>query len=202
MDLNRRKFLSASAGVAGISIAGCVEPGETVSELPRPTIGEDDAPVTVSVFEDYMCPTCQRFEQNVSPQIISNYVETGDVKYQYYDWPIPVQSRWSYEVANAARYVQDNLGSEVFFDFKSIMYDNQSNMSEDVIRTAGEEVGVSNVEELIEQAANSVYQPVIESDVDEGRERGVGGTPTVFVNGEVLPTFTFDVISSTVDAQL
>jgi len=202
MDLNRRKFVAASIGTASLGLAGCIDSVETVDELPRPTIGEDDAPVTLESYDDLMCPACQEFSLQVLPQVVEEYVDTGDVKVQFYDWPIPVQPRWSHELANASRYVQDLEGNDAYYQFKTQLYENQSNISVDMLRQIGEEQGVTDVDSLIEDAANSVYQPVIDADKSDGTERGVDVTPTIFINGEVIPNYSFDVVSSTIDSNL
>lgn len=207
MNLNRRKFLTTSA-ITSIALAGCIEPGETVDELPRPVMGSDDATLELHVFEDFSCPACQDFNQNHFPQIKEEYIDEGLVRFYHYDWPIPVHPRWSTEMANGARAVQDKHGDDTFFEFKSLLYENQSNISVDVMRQLAENLEIDDVEYILESASISAYQPVIDTDVAEGNQRNVGGTPTVFIGGdsfdnlEVLPTFTYEVISDTLDAQL
>jgi len=55
----------------------------------EPVLGDQNAPVTMVIYEDFQCPFCQRFEQNTMPQIKSNYVDTGKVKVVWKDMPIP-----------------------------------------------------------------------------------------------------------------
>ncbi len=200
--MNRRKFIAASAGAAGMAIAGCIELGETVDELPRPIKGDEDAPVTLEVFEDFACPACQDFITNVVPDLESEYIDEGDVQFHHYDWPIPTDNRWSYEMANAARAVQDREGEEAFFEYKELLYEDQSNISEDVLRTAAEEVGIEDVEGVLDDAANSVYQPVIDDDTEEGNQLEVEVIPTVFVNGEMMPDFSYETLTGAIDPEL
>ena len=208
MNLNRRNYLKVSAAsIGGISIAGCIEPGETVDELPNPVLGDEDAPLELHIFEDYSCQVCQDFNINHLPQLKEEYIDEGVVKMYHYDWPIPVHPRWSSEMANAARAVQDTDGNDEFFEFKKLLFENQDNISVDVMREISEGMNLSDVTYVLESGSNSVYQPVIDTDVDYGNSLGVGGTPTVFVGGEPfdeldrLPTYTYDVISGVIDAQ-
>lgn len=209
MNINRRKFmLKSSASLGVVAVAGCIEPGGRVSELPRPIRGDEDAPLTLHIFDDFACPVCQDFILNHYPNIVEEYIEEGLVNLHHYDWPIPVHPRWSSEMANTARSVQDKEGNEMFFEFKTLLYENQNNISVDVMSQLLDQLGVDNNSEILEDGSNSVYQPVIDADRDEGTQRGVGGTPTVFIAGEgfdepeQLPDYTYDTISGVLDAQL
>lgn len=200
--------MGMSVGVSGLALAGCIEPGETVDNLPRPVMGNEDASVEIHVFEDFSCGACQDFVLNHLPNIKEEYIDEGLVTYYHYDWPIPVHPRWSSEMANGARAVQDKEGDELFFEYKKLLFENQSNISVDVMRDLAEEIGVEDVDYVLESASNSMYQPVIDSDVQEGNDRGVEGTPTVFIGGdsfddlEALPDYQYETIASTIEAQL
>lgn len=202
MRLTRRKALQTGTVVAATGLAGCLGggSGETVDSLPAPIKGSSDAPVTVQAFEDFACPHCKTFAVEVLPQIESEYIESGDVVYEHHDLPF-VDEEWSWKTASAARGVQDHEGDQAFFDFAHGLYENMNNYSLDLIGTLAEDVGADP--DTIETAANDlVYRPVLEADKSLGQEKGVTGTPTVFVNGEKTADFSFQTVSSAIDAQL
>lgn len=202
MEFTRRKFVAtAGMGIAGVS-AGCLNDVEQVEELPRPMLGNEDAPVTVEVYEDFACPACQQFQMNVMPEIREEYIDEGDVQFHHYDFPIPVDGHWSYMMAGSARAIQDRAGQDAYFDYKEILYDNQSQISEEVIRTATEDVSVEDVEGVIADAENEVYQPVLDSDQSHGQDRGVQGTPSVFVDDQHLPSYDYDTVSAAIESSL
>lgn len=200
--MKRRQYIGAIATGTIASLAGCLPSAERVQEMPTPYIGDEDADVVVQVYEDMSCPSCRRFNQDVKPQINEQYISSGDIRYEHHDWPIPVHPRWSYEVANAARSVQDRLDNEAFFEYVDKMYARQQSMSVDVITEEAENVGVENPEEVANDASASLYRPVIESDKESGTEIGVNRTPTVLVNGEIMSEPSFNVISSVIDSEL
>ncbi len=208
MNINRRKFMIASASVGGVALAGCIESGERVSELPRPILGDEDAPLSLHVFDDFACPVCQDFILNHFPQIRDEYVDEGLVNIHHYDFVIPTHPRWSSEMANTARAVQDQEGNDMFFEFKTLLYENQDNISVDVMGSLLDELDIDNSAEILEAGSNTLYQPVLDEDKQEGERRGVGGTPTLYIDGEnfdepdQLPDFTSDSVISVLDAQL
>jgi protein-disulfide isomerase len=53
-----------------------------------PAKGDSDAPVTIVEYSDYQCPFCERHFQETLPQLLKNYVESGQVRYVYKDFPL------------------------------------------------------------------------------------------------------------------
>ncbi|MEA2180085.1 MAG: hypothetical protein QOG77_3382 [Solirubrobacteraceae bacterium] len=43
-------------------------------------LGDPDAPVTIEEYVDLQCPFCQRFSQDALPDLVSEYVKTGQAK--------------------------------------------------------------------------------------------------------------------------
>ena len=43
-------------------------------------LGDPDAPVTIEEYVDLQCPFCQRFSQDALPDIVKEYVKTGQAK--------------------------------------------------------------------------------------------------------------------------
>lgn len=39
--------------------------------------GDENAPVTIYLFDDYDCPYCQKLDSDVIPKVVENYVNTG-----------------------------------------------------------------------------------------------------------------------------
>ncbi len=191
---SRRRFLAAfGAGSVG-TLAGCLgddsysgpdASGETVDELPPPTIGSTDASVTLTVYEDFACPHCATFNESVKPTVMSDYVDTGDIMYQHRDYPIPVHEEWSWRVASAARAVQDEADAEAFFAFADAIFQRQSAFSLDTIEAEADTA--ASVGEAARSAADQMtYRPVIESDKSHAEDLGVDSTPSLAIDGELV----------------
>lgn len=71
------------------------DPGKAFRELAFPAdlvdgqaIGKPDAPIALTVFEDFQCPFCLRFTLLHEPVIIQEYVRTGEVRFEFKHFPI------------------------------------------------------------------------------------------------------------------
>ncbi|AGB16301.1 protein-disulfide isomerase [Halovivax ruber XH-70] len=203
--MNRRHALAGIASASTLSVAGCLGGllgSGGVQDLPDPTLGQDDAPVTVEVWEDFSCGHCKTFDQEVYPQLVENYVDPGDIRYVFHDFPIPVHDRWSWDVSEAARVVQDNADdSDAFWTFKDRMFENQGAYSEDVLSSAAGEVGVDG-DSLLSDVSDDRYRPVVETAKEDGTDMGVRGTPAIFVEGEGVDSPTYNAVANAIERNL
>lgn len=203
---SRRRFLAAAGGGLTGALAGCIGGGGgspdigSLSSDDRPVRGDEDASVRMVVFSDFSCPHCARFAIQEAPQIVDEYVATGDVAYFHADFPIPVSETWSYPVASAARAVFEEAGHDAFWSFASNIYQQQGRYSYDVIETVADDVaGVGAAARNAAQAEE--YRDTAESDREMGRDWGVQATPAVFV-GDTHVENTASSIAEEIDAQL
>ncbi|GGM73466.1 protein-disulfide isomerase [Halarchaeum rubridurum] len=177
---------------------------ETVDSLPTPVRGDPDAAVTVQAFEDYACPHCATYSTEVVPRLVESYIEPGEVRYEHHDFPLPVSEEWSWAAANAARAVQDALDDAAFFEYTATLFAHQDAYvgagatGYDYLGTVADDLG-ADATAVVRAAKGGAYDPVIEADFETGREMGVQGTPTVFVDGEKTGDPGYDAISSAID---
>ncbi|WP_435066549.1 DsbA family protein [Haloplanus sp. C73] len=210
MERTRRAYLGA-AGSLGLGLtAGClggggsggakgctIEDEPAVSELPAPTLGPSDAGVTVLAFEDFACPHCATYSLEVFPDVREDYIEAGTIRYAFHDFPIPVDERWSWQAASAARGVQDEVDDEAFFEFNHALFENQGDLSPGRITELANDVDAPGCA-IQADAVNETYRPVVEADRQRAIDRGVQRTPTIYVDGEVVSP-TYDAIASAIE---
>jgi protein-disulfide isomerase len=154
------------------------------------SVGDANAPVTIDVFEDFQCPACQRFTENTEPLIIQNLVSTGKARYVFHNYPFldgnsAGNGGESDQAANASMCASEQ---GKFWEMHSILYanwngENQGAFSNRRIQAMAESIGLDM------GAFNSCfnanqYEAEIQADLDLGKQWGVSGTPTVFVNGQ------------------
>lgn len=153
------------------------------------SVGDADAPVTIDVFEDFQCPACQLFTENIEPLVIQNLVESGQARYVFHNFPFldgngAGSSGESDQAANASMCANEQ---GKFWEMHSILYanlggENQGAFSDRRLQAMAESIGLDMSEFNSCFSANE-YEAEIQADFDLGQEMGVSGTPTVFVNG-------------------
>ncbi len=155
--------------------------------------------MTVAVYEDFACPHCQSYNAEILPEIESEYIEPGTIRYEHHDFPLPVDDPQSYYAANAARAVQDRAGDEQFWTYAGLLFENQSSLGGDRYASLADEVGVDS-DQVRTAATSRVYRNTVMGGREQGEERGVTGTPGVLVDGNVLSGYSFDAISSAIES--
>jgi protein-disulfide isomerase len=190
----------------------------------EPVLGESDAPVTMVVYEDFQCPFCNRFENGAIQQVVDEYVESGEVKIMWKDFPLPsLGHNWAEPSARTMEcvYRQDNAA---FWDVKNKIFDNQNTISEQTVEE--QIIGWASQEKVSESAVRSCLEngnPMdeVSSDKTEGRNfdvviqtpqgprQFVSGTPSsvIYAEGDsqgepIIGAQPFDVVQKTIDSKL
>lgn len=181
---SRRRFLASTGGVGIIALAGCIGSDDTIDDLPPPTIGTTDAPA-IRVFADFSCSHCRSFKESVFPLLESELVHAeGIARLEHRDFSF-LPSPWSDAVANGARAVQHHAGDASFFAFSRDIFGHQGDYSYDAIETVADTVADLGTEARAAAEAGT-YQPVIDADYDYGLEIGVGGTPSIAIEDDLV----------------
>jgi protein-disulfide isomerase len=164
----------------------------TPAALPNPdglSLGEANAPATIDTFEDFQCPACQYFTENVEPLLIENLVKTGKARYVFHQYPFidgngASNGGESDQAANASMCANEQ---DKFWDLHAIIYanwngENKGNLSNRRLQAMAETAGL-DMTAFNSCFSDNKYKSDIQADFDKGRDMGVNGTPTVFVNG-------------------
>lgn len=152
-------------------------------------IGQESAPVTVTVFEDFQCPICRTFEQNVGPTI-DQLEKAGTIKVEYRTISFLDRyssTNYSTRSLNAAACVRSQ--SPASYDkFHDLLFENQppensAGLPDSKLVDIAKEAGATNVEQCIK---DQTYKDWTATVTDAASKDGVNGTPTVRVNGQEL----------------
>jgi protein-disulfide isomerase len=195
----RRRNL-ITGGVVVAVLAALVVVGILISranEVDAPTasdygvaIGDPDAPHTLVIYEDFLCPGCGQLEEQ-SNEELQQLADDGDVYVEYR--PFELLGRlgdYSARAASAFGVVLEESGPEVAKEFHDLLFEDQPEEGDEPYPDAD-----WLVEKAVEAgAAESDVRPGIEEGVTswaeeataEAQEAGVTGTPTVILDGEVF----------------
>jgi protein-disulfide isomerase len=143
-----------------------------------PFKGPETAPVTIVKFEDFACPFCKRAQPTLT-EVLSRY---GDkVKLVSRDFPLDRLHPGARKAAEAARCANDQ---GKFWAYHDTLYA-KAPAKPDQLRGYAEALRLDIP--VFEQCLSSgKYQAAVQQDVEEGSRLGVTGTPTFFINGQML----------------
>jgi protein-disulfide isomerase len=186
-----------------------------ITPEPRPlengkTIGDPNAKLKIEVFEDFQCPACKQFTDSVEKQLIqSTYISSGQVYYQFLQWPFIDSGSITKESHQAANASMCALEQGRFWDYHDILFTNQGAensgaFTDKRLQAFAESLGL-NMSNFNKCFNANTYSAEIESEYQKGVTAKVDSTPTVFLNGqEITPGFipTYDQIKAAIDAAL
>ncbi len=154
-------------------------------------LGEDDAPHSVVIYEDFICPACGEFERLTNTGL-ADAVEAGRTQVEYR--PLDFLSRfgdYSQRSANAFAVVLDTAGPEVAKSFHDALFAEQPSeegpfpSDSDLVRMAveagaDESAVTSGIEDL-------AFEQWVANGTEQASKDGVVSTPTVELDGDPVP---------------
>lgn len=157
----------------------------------RVAVGDADAPVTVSVFFDYMCPFCGRFEAANSAEL-DRLVAAGQARIDLRPLSfLDAQSegtRFSTRTANALATVADGA-PEVVWDFHQALFAKQpvegtKGLTDAELADIARDAGVPGA--VVDRFAAEEFTGWVDDVTKKAFDSGITGTPTVLVDGHVF----------------
>jgi protein-disulfide isomerase len=196
--------------VAGFFISRAMDTSKDVSATPAGdgehgvTMGDPDAPHSVVIYEDFLCPFCGQLEAE-SREELEQYAEDGSLLVEYRPFELLSGiSDYSGRATNAFAVVLEESGPEVAKAFHDLLFDNQPSESGpfpdnqallDLAVEAGAEESAVSAGILEETSMDWVDDATAAA-----AEAGVRGTPTVLVDGEVVQGSPDDILGAIEEA--
>ncbi|WP_328999038.1 DsbA family protein [Kribbella sp. NBC_00709] len=161
------------------------------------TVGQAGAKVNIDLYLDFRCPHCAEFEESTGTTV-DKLVQDGKATLTY--WPLQfVNPDASPRLANAFAAAAANGKALSFAD--EMYGDFSKSWTTDQLIELGKQLGVGDAK--FQQALqDNTYAGWLESVGKAADDRGVTGTPTVYVNGKQLPAdqLSADGLQQAVDA--
>ena len=187
-------------------------PVQSVRDIPDTTnagppqgylIGKVDAPVKISEYADFECPSCGGWATVTEPDVRSRIINAGLANLTYYDFPLNMH-RNTLPASNAAA-CADEQGK--FWPMHDRIFQAQDEWNGEATeqpkpffkRYAGE-IGLDVAKwEACYDARK--YQKRIEANLADGLRHGVNSTPTFVIGNKLYPGMrTYDELKSLVDS--
>jgi protein-disulfide isomerase len=131
----------------------------------------------------------------VFEQVLEKYPE--DVKVVFKNFPLR-NHKFAMQAAVAALAAE---GQGKFWEFHDLLFENYNKLSDQKIQEIAQAVGL-NLEEYEKKKNDPAIKRKVRQDFSEGRQAGVRGTPTIFINGIRLRDRSLKGFQAAIDKQL
>lgn len=164
--------------------------GGSQSTQARPVnTGAADAPVTMTVYEDFRCPACRQFEATFR-ETINELRDAGKLRVEYHLVTLidgNIGGNGSQYAAEAAMCAHD---AGKFVEYHDVLYRNQPPEQKDAF---GDKEYLLQLARRVEGLSTMQFEKCVQEGLKAGRvdrtqrafmEAGYGQTPTVIVDGD------------------
>ena len=160
------------------------------------TLGDPEAPVEVIAFSNYSCSFCKIYSETIEKDLISGYVDPGEIYYRYVNL-----ANSDEDSANAAEASYCAAEQNKFFEYKSYLY---------TYAMAGDGFSLENLTKYARLAnldtenfgkcmSENQYAEAYIQDRSYAQSAGIRATPTFLVNGQLVNA---NELISTIDGVL
>lgn len=171
--------------IKGINLAPRAVP-ETAGTGSVKVMGQENAPITMIEYSDFQCPLCKKFYDESFQTIVENYVNTGKVRYEFKHFPLNIHP----QAPNASLAAECALEQNKFWEMHDAIFENQNEWSGknehlDIFKKLAKNLGL-NENQYNSCLDDKKYTGNVETDYQEGLKRSIRGTPSFYINGQLL----------------
>ena len=147
------------------------------------TLGDPNAPITIIEYASMTCSHCAEFHNKTYPDLKKNYIETGEVKFIFREFPLD-------KLAMATSMLARCVDNEISMAFIEILFKNRDRwISENALnelKNFSKQAGLDSNE--FDACLNN--QQLLD-DLIAGKEKAIedykiNSTPSFIINGEVV----------------
>jgi len=161
-----------------------------------PSIGPDNAPVTIVEFSDYQCPYCESWYQQTFNRLLAAYPD--QIRFVYRDLPLPMHP----EALPAAEAAHCAGEQGAYWKFHDALFSGQYTLG----RTAYEQYATGLGLDTAAFTAcldDHRYQDEVKVDTADAARLGLNGTPSFVINGRILiGALPFEDFKAIIDEEL
>jgi len=143
-----------------------------------PSLGAEDAPITVVEFTDFQCPYCKRFVETSFPSLKRDYIDTGKVRWVSRDLPLSFHPN-ARKAAQAAHCAGEQGR---YWEMRDTLFRNNRSLAPEQLAQYAAPAGIDSGP-FTECLASDRYLERIDRDAKLAASIRVTGTPT-FVIGK------------------
>lgn len=146
----------------------------------EPSWGSPDAPITVVEYADFQCYYCGKARERLN-ELKKIYGKKLRIVYKHFPLPNHTEAR---PAAEASMCVNEQ-GSDKFWKFYDIVYDNQKAWTKEDFKEYAKKAG-ADLKKFEECFDSKKYASHVDASLAEGQRFGINSTPSFFVNSQLV----------------
>lgn len=149
----------------------------------NPAKGNSSSNIVIIEFSDFQCPACK-----AAVSVINAVLNSYDIAFYYRNFPLPIHEN-SMSAAEAAECANEQ---GEFWSYHDILFENQQMLDAESLKEYAGQLGL-DAAQFSACLDSRKYKGEIEQDFQDGKNLGVGGTPTFFINGRKVEGASLNV---------
>ena len=141
-------------------------------------LGAAHAPVTVVEFGDFECPNCKQAAPAVK-LLLERFAERVRFVFRHF----PLVEVHPHALAAALAAVAAGA-QQKFWPMYELLFENQGHLKAEQLRGYAQRLGL-DMARYTAETDDEIYLQRVREHMDSGKQSGVRGTPTFFVNGRI-----------------
>jgi protein-disulfide isomerase len=155
------------------------------------------------VFSDFECPYCRELAKTLRDNIPQKYPK--DVRVIFEDFPIPALHPWAFPAAEAAHCMASQK-PESFWAYHDWIFENQQAIDPTTVKSKSLEFARQQGLDVL-QVSSCMDAHTMTKEVDQSKALGqslqVDRTPTMFINGRMVPSaLQWDALETVIKMEL
>jgi protein-disulfide isomerase len=187
-------YPALSARAQNVNVADLMAPGP----LPDRALGLEKASVTVVEYASMTCSHCARFHTTLYPDFKKKYIDSGKVRFILREFPLDPIASGAFALARC-------LPEDKYYPMIEVLFEQQKNWAfvpdpPKALLAIAKQAGFT--EQSFEAClTDQKLSQAIEDSARRANEKfGVSGTPTFFINGQMLRgEATLEALSKVID---
>jgi protein-disulfide isomerase len=156
--------------------------------------GNVEAPVTIVEFSDFQCPYCARVQPTLN-QVLKAYPK--EVRLVYKDFPLSFHK----QAKNAAKAARAAGEQGKFWEMHDLIFEKFNALTPEMFKEFAQKLNL-DMNKFEADFNSNKYDKYIQQDIVMGRNAGVSGTPTLFMNGKRMQRRSFDDFKEAIESNL
>ncbi len=157
---------------------------DAASPLGDRAIGDPNAPVVMIEYASATCPHCAEFHEKLLPQIKTEYIDTGKVRFIFREFPLDQLALGAFMLARC-------LPEDKYFPVIDLMFRRQrtwtqaKNPADDLFKIT-QMAGMTQAEFEACVSRKDLAKAISETAKKAATDFAIKGTPAIFVNGQFV----------------